>query len=35
MTTRRPQGGPGEPVAVAAPTREDADTASVSEEEED
>ena len=35
MTTRRLQGGPGEPVAVAAPAREDADTASVSEEEED
>ena len=35
MTTRRPQGSPGEPVAVAAPTREDSDSASVSEEEEE
>ena len=35
MATRRPQGSPGEPVAVAAPTREDPDSASVSEEEEE
>jgi small subunit ribosomal protein S6 len=35
MATRRPQGSPAEPVAVAAPTREDPDSASVSEEEEE
>jgi len=35
LATRRPQGSPGEPVAVAAPTREDPDSASVSEEEEE
>ena len=35
MATRRLQGGPSEPVAVGAPTSEDADTAPASEEEEE
>jgi small subunit ribosomal protein S6 len=35
MATRRLQGGPAEPVAVGAPTSEDADTAPTSEEEEE
>jgi small subunit ribosomal protein S6 len=35
MATRRLQGGPAEPVAVGAPTSEDADTAPASEEEEE
>jgi small subunit ribosomal protein S6 len=35
MATRRIQGSPARPVAVSAPTREDAETASVAEEEEE
>ena len=35
MPTRRIQGSPARPVAVSAPTREDADTASLAEEEEE
>jgi small subunit ribosomal protein S6 len=35
MATRRLQGGPSEPVAVGAPTSEDAETAAASEEEEE
>jgi small subunit ribosomal protein S6 len=35
MATRRLQGGPAQPVAVGAPTSEDANTAPVSEEEEE
>jgi small subunit ribosomal protein S6 len=35
MATRRPEGGPHEPVAVGVPASEDADTAPVTEEEEE
>ena len=35
MPTRRIQGSPARPVAVGAPTREDADTAALAEEEEE
>jgi len=35
MATRRPEGGPHEPVAVGAPASEDASTASATEEEEE